>query len=107
MNPLRSFHLRFAQPLLISSALIMLFASPAGLRAAPADGTTNADTFSVERFSAKLADLKGKPAAIQHYNLSADKVGLEGFDPVQYFTESRALKGSKQITAQHLGVTYH
>ena len=45
-------------------------------------------------------------AAIRHYNLSADKVALGGYDPVAYFTKNQALKGRKEISAQHRGVTY-
>lgn len=47
-----------------------------------------------------------KPAAIQHYNLSSEKVALSGYDPVAYFTQSKALKGRKEISASHQGVTY-
>lgn len=45
-------------------------------------------------------------AAIAQYNLGSDKLALEGYDPVAYFTQSKALKGRKEITAQHHGVTY-
>ena len=45
--------------------------------------------------------------AIQHYNLGADKVALAGYDPVGYLMQSKALKGRRQISAQHGGVTYY
>ena len=48
-----------------------------------------------------------KQAALQQYNLPADKVALQGYDPVAYFTENKATKGSPDMTAMHLGVTYH
>ena len=69
-------------------------------------GKSNADRLSFDQFTAKLAELKDKPVALQHYNLGADKVALSGYDPVGYFTKSQALKGRKEITAQHRGVTY-
>ena len=45
--------------------------------------------------------------AIQHYNLDADKVALQGYDPVGYITQSKALKGQKEITASCRGVAYY
>ena len=86
-------------------ALVLL--DPSGKEIFRYVGKSNADRFSFEQFTAKLAELKGKPAAIQHYNLGADKVAIAGYDPVGYFTQSKALKGRKEITAQHRGVTYH
>src|SRR5438876_7537623 len=54
-----------------------------------------------------LAANANAPAAIQHYNLGADKVALGGYDTVSYFAKNQALKGSKEIGAQHRGVTYY
>lgn len=88
-SPLRS--LTFAIPLLVS---LMAFAtSLLSLGAAPADFT--------------VAELKEMPVAgLQHYNLGKDQVALSGYDPVGYFTLNKALKGRKEISAQHRGVTY-
>ena len=36
----------------------------------------------------------------------ADKLALEGYDPVAFFTDSKAVKGSPQITAKHRGAVY-
>ncbi len=47
------------------------------------------------------------PAAIQHYNLGPEKVALKGYDPVGYFTKNQALKGRRELGAQHQGVTYY
>jgi hypothetical protein len=33
----------------------------------------------------------------QHYNLGSDKVAISGYDPVAYFTQSKALKGGKKL----------
>ena len=46
-------------------------------------------------------------AAIQHYNLGVDRIALGGYDPVSYFAENQALKGRKEISARHRGVTYY
>jgi YHS domain-containing protein len=43
----------------------------------------------------------------QHYNLGSDKVAISGYDPVAYFTQSKALKGRKEISASHRGVIYY
>ena len=59
-------------------------------------------------FSMSLrADLEDKPAAIRHYNLGPDKVAIGGYDPVAYFTQGKALKGRKEISASHRSVTYY
>jgi YHS domain-containing protein len=44
--------------------------------------------------------------AVEHHNLGPDKIALQGHDPVGYFTEGKALKGSKELSAQQGGVTY-
>lgn len=70
-------------------------------------GKNNTDRFSFEQLAAKLAELKKKPAAaLQHYNLAADNLALSGYDPVGYIVQGKALKGRKEISAQHRGVTY-
>ena len=51
-------------------------------------------------------DSAAAAAAIHHYNLGADKLALGGYDPVAYFTKNQALKGRKEISAEHRGVTY-
>jgi len=86
-------------------ALVLL--DPAGKEVFRYVGQSNADRFSYDRFVAKLAELKDKPADLQHYNLGSDKVAISGYDPVAYFTQGKALKGRKEISASHRGVTYH
>ena len=86
-------------------ALVLL--DPAGKEVFRYVGKSNADRFSYEQFAAKLAELKEKPSATQHYNLGADKVAISGYDPVAYFTHGKALKGRKETSAGHRGVTYY
>jgi thioredoxin-dependent peroxiredoxin len=70
-------------------------------------GKSNSDRFSIEQFTTKLAELKGKsPGAIQHYNLGPDRIALQGYDPVSYFKQG-AGKGSSQISTFYRGVIYH
>lgn len=85
-------------------ALVLL--DPTGKEIFRYVGKSNADRFSYEQFAAKLAELKDKPAAVQHYNLGPDKVAIGGYDPVTYFAPGKALKGRKEISASHRGVTY-
>src|SRR5262245_19169700 len=64
---------------------------------------SNAADVAVEkRAEAKEAAL----AAIHQYNLGADKIAISGYDPVGYFTQNKALKGRKDISLVHRGITY-
>jgi thioredoxin-dependent peroxiredoxin len=85
-------------------ALVLL--DPAGKEIFRFIGKSNADRFPYESFAAKLVELKDKPHAVPHYNLTADKVAISGYDPVAYFTQSKALQGRKELNARHAGVTY-
>lgn len=78
MSPIRN-HALFLATLLVGAVL------PAGVRAGAGDAA---------------------PPAVQHYNLGPDKVAINSYDPVGYFTQHQALKGSKNFSAQHRGVTY-
>lgn len=46
--------------------------------------------------------------AVDGYLVNVDKKGviIEGYDPVAYFTDHKAVKGSGQFTAKHEGATY-
>ncbi|WP_333876357.1 YHS domain-containing (seleno)protein [Flavobacterium sp.] len=41
-----------------------------------------------------------------HFNLE-NKVALQGYDPVAYFTQKKAVKGKKEIASTYEGVTYY
>lgn len=43
----------------------------------------------------------------KHYNLDANGLAIEGYDPVSYFTGKRGQEGSKEIALTVEGVTYH
>lgn len=42
---------------------------------------------------------------IAQYNLE-NKVAIQGYDPVGYFNQGKAIKGKKEISASYQGVTY-
>ena len=46
---------------------------------------------------------RASPAPV---NLSQGDVAIQGHDPVAYFTENAAVKGSPEFTATHEGATY-
>lgn len=86
-------------------ALVLL--DPSGQEVFRYVGKNNTDRFGVAQFKAKLAELQQKPARVQEYNLSGDRLALEGYDPVSYFTGARPQKGRDQITTHYRGVNYH
>lgn len=83
------------------------FLSPLLLAAWMALGPEAASTRAAEPSATARGGL-GRVAApaIKEYNLGKDKVALSGYDPVAYFTQNKAVKGRKEITAEHQGVTY-
>lgn len=46
------------------------------------------------------------PLRTQHFNLQ-NGLALQGYDPVAYFTQSKAVKGDKKIVSLFEGVTYY
>ncbi len=48
------------------------------------------------------------PRAYLHsYNLPAHGIAIEGYSPVSYFTEGKAVRGNEAFAVDHNGVTYH
>jgi len=43
---------------------------------------------------------------VANFNLE-DKVGIQGYDPVAYFKQHKAVKGKKEIATTYQGVTYY
>lgn len=41
-----------------------------------------------------------------HFNLE-NKVALQGYDPVAYFKQDKAVKGRKELALEYLGVIYY
>lgn len=46
-------------------------------------------------------------ASAGEHNLSFQGVAIQGYDPVAYFTENKAVPGNPDIAATHDGATYH
>lgn len=42
---------------------------------------------------------------VKHFNLSG-KLAIQGYDPVAYFSQQKAVKGKSEITTQYQGVVY-
>ena len=43
----------------------------------------------------------------KQFNLSKSSLAIEGYDPVAYFTQNKAVEGSKNYSLVHEGVTYY
>lgn len=43
----------------------------------------------------------------KEFNLPKSSLAIEGYDPVAYFTSSKAIEGNKMISFLHEGVTYY
>jgi len=56
--------------------------------------------FTVSAFS------QNESKRIVHFNLEG-KVGIQGYDPVAYFKQGKAIKGKKEIAVTYEGVTYN
>ncbi len=41
------------------------------------------------------------------YNLNGSSIAIEGYDPVAYFNQNKAVQGKKEIALVHEGVTYY
>lgn len=87
-------------------ALILL--NPDGNEVFRYVGKNNTDRYPFDKLAAKVAELSGakKRAAIDQYNLGSDKLALQGYDPVSYFTKNAAVKGAPALRADYQGVTY-
>ncbi len=46
-------------------------------------------------------------AKTQEYNISKSHLAIDGYDPVAYFTNRKAVKGNKQHQLCHQGVVYY
>ncbi len=43
----------------------------------------------------------------QQFNLEKNKVAIQGYDPVSYFTQGKAVKGKKEMAVLADGITYY
>ncbi|KYG82415.1 YHS domain-containing (seleno)protein [Roseivirga echinicomitans] len=50
--------------------------------------------------------LNAQDVKTKDYNLE-NGLAIQGYDPVAYFTENKAVEGTKNISSRHNGVTYY
>lgn len=43
----------------------------------------------------------------KQFNVPETRLAIEGYDPVAYFTDKKAVEGSKSFKAEHQGITYY
>lgn len=60
-----------------------------------------------DNYDAIWAEVVGPARAEKLINQALGGVAIRGYDPVAYFTEGRAVKGSDQFTYEWLGATWH
>ena len=63
-------------------------------------------TLAVAFFAVALGSLEKASVAGEINTGYFGNVAIKGYDPVAYFTESRAVEGSEDITAEWLGATW-
>lgn len=86
-------------------ALVLL--NPEGKEIFRYVGKNNSDRYSFEQLKGKIAEFGGKTRApIEQYNLQADRIAINGYDPVAYFVKNSAMKGLAELKADYLGVHY-
>jgi YHS domain-containing protein len=56
--------------------------------------------------SLSVAAQDGSALRKQHFNLE-DGIAIKGYDPVAYFTQSKAVKGKKELAVSHQGIVYY
>lgn len=61
-------------------------------------------TLVVISFSVSGQD--ASPVRKKHFNTS-DGLAIQGYDPVAYFTQNKAVKGNKEMAVSYLGVLYY
>jgi YHS domain-containing protein len=54
----------------------------------------------------RIADEDARPEAIDDYNIKRKKLAIQGYDPVSYFEQNKAMEGDKAIRTQYQGVIY-
>lgn len=47
------------------------------------------------------------PERKTHFNITKQGVAVEGYDPVAYFVQQKAVKGKKEFAVHHQGITYY
>lgn len=61
-------------------------------------------TLALISFSAPAQDASA--IRKKHFNTDAG-IAIQGYDPVAYFTQNKAVKGSKEMAVSHSGIVYY
>jgi YHS domain-containing protein len=56
-------------------------------------------------FVSAVAFSQNDTKRITQYNVE-NKVAIQGYDPVAYFKQNKAIKGKNELTASYMGITY-
>ncbi|RYZ18764.1 MAG: hypothetical protein EOP49_49230, partial [Sphingobacteriales bacterium] len=48
----------------------------------------------------------GSQARVKEYNVESGKPAIAGYDPVSYFNQNKAIRGTTAHTLKHEGITY-
>ncbi|TRU63836.1 MAG: YHS domain protein [Microcystis aeruginosa Ma_QC_Ch_20071001_M135] len=57
-------------------------------------------------FVVQIGQAQTQAKRIKEFNLE-NKLALQGYDPVAYFTQKKAVKGKKEFSVVHEGVVYY
>lgn len=63
--------------------------------------------FLLSLSSTMLLAQDATPLRKKHFNVNSDNVAIKGYDPVAYFTENKAVKGSSSLAVYYQGVLYY
>ena len=63
--------------------------------------------FSLVLLVSVNADAQTDAKRKKEFNLNSDGIGIKGYDPVAYFTQNKAVKGSSSNAVYYSGVTYY
>lgn len=69
-------------------------------------GGSAQDRFSVERFLNEIEERRQASEAREQFNVNRQGVAVQGYDPVAYFKEGEAVKGTARCKLGYRGVIY-
>jgi peroxiredoxin Q/BCP len=83
-------------------ALVLL--DPAGKEVFRYTGKDNTDRYSFEQFTGKMGELWAGELKSQH--LDGSRLAIQGYDPVSYVTDNKAVAGDEKITSMYRDAIY-
>lgn len=58
-------------------------------------------------FLGKINYAQSDNIRLKHFNIDKNNVAISGYDPVAYFTQNKAVKGSKEFAVNANGIIYY